>query len=173
MNLHRTIVTLGAAALLVAPATAAFAQQGPPPWAQGNNNGQYQRHDRDNDGDRDDRGRGNREHEHHDRGRHNGWNNPHNPHNGQYNNGQYNNGRYGGNNNGQYGQYGRNGNRLSGTVSSFSPFNLYLQNGTHVELHQGTVINPTGATPQPGQRAQIIGHWNADGTFAADQINLY
>lgn len=103
--------------------------------------------------------------------------------NGQYNNGQYQNGRRrhrddddnNNNNNGRYGNNGygnRNGNQLGGQVSSFSPFNLYLSNGTHVELHQGTVISPNGATPQPGQRAQIYGHWNSDGSFAADQITL-
>ena len=80
-----------------------------------------------------------------------------------------NNGYDNGYNNG----YGRNnGNQLSGRVSSFSPFNLYLDNGRHVELHQGTVISPTGATPQPGQRAQVQGHWNNDGSFSADAIYL-
>ena len=57
-------------------------------------------------------------------------------------------------------------------MSSFQPFNLYLDNGRHVELHQGTVIQPNGATPQPGQRAQITGHWNNDGSFSADAIYL-
>jgi hypothetical protein len=142
---------------------------------QWNNNGRHRdRDDRDDrDRDRDDR---------HDNGRHNGWNNPNNPHNGQYNNGQYNNGGY---NNGQYnggynnGQYNGNGNwnygrgsQLTGTVSSFSPYNLYLNNGVHVELHNGTVINPTGTNLTPGMRVRVIGARNSDGTFNANEIDV-
>ena len=128
---------------------------------QNRQNGRYQngdrRHRRDEDRDDNDGDRGNR-------GNHYGWNKGRgNPHGG-YNNGYGNNG---------YGGYGYgNGNGLSGRVSSFSPYNMYLQNGLHVELHDGTIINPNGATPQPGQRVQIQGHWNADRTFAADVITL-
>ncbi|MFN2461383.1 MAG: hypothetical protein ABR591_11945 [Candidatus Velthaea sp.] len=61
--------------------------------------------------------------------------------------------------------------RVSGIVSSFSPYNLYLQRGTHVELHRGTVINPTGIALRPGMRVSIIGNWNADGTFNANEID--
>ena len=101
----------------------------------------------------------------------------------QYQNGGWQNGQWQ-QNNGQRHRHDRdaddnngngrnnNGNGLSGTVSSFQPFNLYLNNGTHVELHQGTVITPTGATPQPGQRVRVAGHWNNDGTFSADSIGL-
>ena len=100
--------------------------------------------------------------------------------NGQYNNGQYNNGGYnnGGYNNGGYnnGQWnsGR-GNRnapISGSVSSFSPYNLYLSNGTHVQLHNGTIINPTGNNLAPGTRVRVIGNWNADGTYNANEIDV-
>jgi Domain of unknown function (DUF5666) len=69
----------------------------------------------------------------------------------------------------------RGGNRdgqIGGVVSSFSPFNLYLDRGTHVELHQGTVINPTGITLQPGMRVQVYGYWNRDGSFAANEIDV-
>jgi Domain of unknown function (DUF5666) len=127
------------------------------------NNGRHRHHDRDDDGDRDRDDHGNR-------GHHYGWNNPHNPHNGQYNGG-YNNGGYYGN--GGYGNGGYNrGNQLTGTVSSFSPYNLYLSNGTHVELHDGTVINPTGTNLTGGQRVRIIGNWNSDGTFNANEIDV-
>lgn len=143
-----------------------------------NNNNQQRRHGRRDDRhDRDD----NRD----NRGNHYGWDNGRgNPHNGTYNgnynggyNGNYNgaygrgNGAYGGYGSGNYGG-GYGGNRLGGQVSSFSPYNLYLSNGTHVELHDGTIINPTGATPQPGQRVQVSGHWNSDRTFAADEIDI-
>jgi hypothetical protein len=163
MRFHRTIIAVGVAALLVAP-TAAFAQQTPPPWWNGHNGGWQHRHDRD-DHDRDDH---DRDRDHRDRGYGN------NGYDRGYGNGNYGRGYGYGNYGRGYGNnaYGRGGGQVGGVVSSFSPFNLYLQNGTHVELHQGTVINPTGATPQPGQRAQVFGHWNNDGSFAADQINL-
>ncbi|HWT05699.1 MAG TPA: DUF5666 domain-containing protein, partial [Xanthomonadales bacterium] len=75
-------------------------------------------------------------------------------------NGGYNNGS----NNG--------GGQLSGTVRSFSPYNLYLSNGTHVVLHNGTVINPTGNNLAAGERVRVIGNWNQDGTFNANEIDV-
>jgi hypothetical protein len=136
---------------------------------QWNNNGRHRQHGDDNN-DRDD---------HRDNGRHNGWNNPNNPHNGNYNgnyNGGYNgnyNGGYNGNYNGGYSGgngYGRG--QLTGTVSSFSPYNLYLSNGLHVELHDGTVINPRGTNLSPGMRVRVIGNRNSDGTFNANEIDV-
>jgi hypothetical protein len=131
----------------------------------GNGNGQWQNNGRqgghgdqnDNRDNRDNRDDGNN-------GNHYGWNNGRgNPHGN-------NNGNYGYGNNG-YGN-GNRGGSLSGTVSSFSPYNLYLNNGTHVELHNGTVINPTGINLYGGQRVRISGNWNADGTFNANQIDV-
>jgi hypothetical protein len=139
---------------------------------QWNNNGQWQ-----NNGRHRDRGNGNGdnrdERDGGNNGNHYGWNNgrgnPHGNNNGYGNNGYGNNG-YG--NNG-YGNNGYNrGGALSGVVSSFSPYNLYLSNGTHVELHNGTVINPTGANLTNSQRVRISGNWNADGTFNANQIDV-
>lgn len=186
MRPHSIIKVLAAAALIAVPslATAAPDQNTHPgqynngcngQWVNGQcvnngqwnngqwNNGRHRHHDRDNDNDRDDRG------DRHDNGRHNGWNNPHNPHsNGNWNNGRYGNNGYG--NNG-YGGYGQNGN-LTGVVSSFSPYNLYLNNGLHVVLHDGTVINPRGTNLTAGQRVRIIGYRNQDGTFAANEIDV-
>ena len=131
----------------------------------GNGNGQWNngRHrDRDDRGDRDDRNRRDND----DRNNNNN--------NGRWNNGSFNNGYNQGYNNGSYNN-GRNGNRggqLSGQVSSFSPYNLYLSNGTHVVLHNGTVINPTGANLGSGQRVRVIGNWNQDGTFNANEIDV-
>jgi Domain of unknown function (DUF5666) len=177
---HSIIKVLAAAALIAVPslATAAPDQNTQPgqynngcngQWVNGQcvsngqwNNGQWNngRH-RHHDNDRDDR---------HDNGRHNGWNNPHNPHsNGNWNNGRYGNNGYG--NNG-YGGYGNNNGNLNGVVSSFSPYNLYLSNGLHVVLHNGTVINPTGTNLTAGQRVRIIGYRNQDGTFAANEIDV-
>ncbi len=136
-----------------------------------NGNGQWNngRHrDRDDRGDRDDRNRGDRDDR--NRGDRDDRNNR-NGNNGQYNNGGYNNGGYnnGGYNNGGYGN--RNG-QLSGSVRSFSPYNLYLSNGTHVVLHNGTVINPTGTNLTSGQRVRVIGNWNQDGTFNATEVDV-
>ena len=121
------------------------------------NNGRHRdRDDRNNRNNRDNR----------DNDDHNNRNN-----NGQWNNGGYNNGGY---NNGGYnnGRYGNRGNQLSGVVSQFSPYNLYLSNGTHVQLHNGTVINPTGANLTSGQRVRVIGTWNQDGTFNANEVDV-
>jgi hypothetical protein len=141
----------------------------------GNGNGQWNngrhrdRDDRNNRGDRDDRNR-------RDNDDRNNRNNNGQYNNGQYNNGQYNNGQYnnGGYNNGGYnnGNYGNRGGQLSGQVRSFSPYNLYLSNGTHVMLHNGTVINPTGSNLTNGERVRVIGNWNQDGTFNANEIDV-
>jgi hypothetical protein len=139
---------------------------------QWNNNGQWQNNGRhrdhgygngDNRDDRDNRD----EREGGNNGNHYGWNNGRgNPH-GYNNSYGYGNNGYGYGNNG----YNRGG-ALGGVVSSFSPYNLYLSNGTHVELHNGTVINPTGINLTSGQRVRISGNWNADGTFNANQIDV-
>jgi hypothetical protein len=81
------------------------------------------------------------------------------------------NGRYGNNGYGNNNGYGRSG-QLDAVVSSFSPYNLYLQNGTHVSLHNGTVINPTGINLTGGQRVHISGYWNGDGSFSANEIDV-
>ena len=184
MSPHSIIRTLAAAALIALPSIAMAAPDqnttnnngcpngqwrngngqcvnngnGNGQWNNGNGNGNSRHRDRDdrnNRGDRDDR------------------NNRNN--NGQYNNGQYNNGQYnGGYNNGGYnnGNYGNRGGQLSGQVRSFSPYNLYLSNGTHVELHNGTIISPTGTNLVAGQRVRVIGNWNQDGTFNANEIDV-
>ena len=187
MRPHSIIRTLAAAALIAVPSIAMAApdqntsnngcngqwvngqcvNNGQWNNGRGNNNGNWQGRDRD----RAERDRAERERERQrERDR---WQREHN---GQYNNGQYNNGQYnGGYGNGQYnGGYnnGNRGNQLTGTVSSFSPYNLYLNNNVHVVLHNGTVINPTGTNLTPGQRVRVIGYRQSDGTFAASEIDV-
>ncbi|HEV2739633.1 MAG TPA: hypothetical protein VGU66_13735 [Candidatus Elarobacter sp.] len=197
MSSHSIIRTLAAAALIALPSIAMAApdqntnNNGCPngQWRNGNgqcvtngngngngqwnnngngqwNNGRHRdRDDRNNRGDRDDRNnRGDRD----DRNNNGQYNNG-GYNNGQYNNGQYNNGGY---NNGNNGNYGNRGGQLSGQVRSFSPYNLYLSNGTHVVLHNGTVINPTGANLTSGERVRVIGNWNQDGTFNANEVDV-
>ncbi len=191
MSPHSIIRTLAATALIALPSIAMAApdqntnNNGCPngQWRNGsgqcvtngnnggynNGNGQWNngrgrdRDDRVNRRDRDDRNRRDND----DRNRNN---------NGQYNNGGYNNGGYnnGGYNNGGYnnGGYGNRGNQLTGSVRSFSPYNLYLSNGTHVVLHNGTVISPTGTNLNSGQRVRVVGNWNQDGTFNANEIDV-
>jgi hypothetical protein len=148
-------------------------------WNNNNNDQQrrdWERRERERmDRERADRERWQREHQGatYNNGYNNGYyNNGYN--NGYYNNG-YNNGGYynGGVGNGYgYGGYNNGRNELTATVSSFSPYNLYLSNGLHVVLHDGTVINPTGTNLTGGQRVRVIGHQNGDGTFAADEIDV-
>jgi hypothetical protein len=93
---------------------------------------------------------------------------------GQYPNG-YNGGQYPGGYNGQYNSGGwNNGNAyqpLHGIVSQYSGTNLYLTNGIHIFLHQGTVINPTGNSLPAGTRVLVQGNWNPDhATYNANSI---
>lgn len=117
------------------------------------------------------------------------WNNGQN---GQWNNGQngqWNGGRRDGNgdrddrrDNGRQngwnnqgrgnGRPGTRGNQLIGNVASFSPYNLYLTNGTHVELHNGTRIAPSGINLVPGQRVVVRGNWNSDRTYNANEVEV-
>ena len=189
MRPHTFIRTLAVAALIALPSIAMAA---PDQNTNGNNNnacrnGQWvngqcvynnNNNNNNNNGrhrDRDDRNGNNRGDDRNRNGNYNGNSNNGTYNNGGYNNGGYNNGAYG---NGAYGNgrngnwnYGR-GNTLTGTVSSFSPYNLYLNNGQHVELHNGTVINPTGTNLSPGMRVRIVGARNSDGTFNANEIDV-
>lgn len=60
---------------------------------------------------------------------------------------------------------------VMGRVASFSGYDLRLDDGRRVQLHQGTVINPTGWTIRPGQRVAVTGSW-VQGRFQADRINV-
>lgn len=60
---------------------------------------------------------------------------------------------------------------ISGTVTSFSGYNMTLNGGQSVSLHQGTVINPTGTTIQPGMNVVISGYPNG-GTFNANEVDV-
>jgi hypothetical protein len=53
---------------------------------------------------------------------------------------------------------------------------LQLETAPHVyrevRLHQGTVINPRGATPQTGEIAEVEGVARSDGSLDADVVTL-
>ncbi len=67
-------------------------------------------------------------------------------------------------------------NNARGTVSYFKRFDMQVQCGTNcyrnVRLHQGTVINPRGATPGQGSQVDVNGRTDPDGTLEADTITV-
>jgi hypothetical protein len=67
-------------------------------------------------------------------------------------------------------------NNARGTVSYFKRFDMQVQCGTNcyrtVKLHQGTVINPRGATPGVGSVVDVNGRTDPDGTLQADNITV-
>jgi hypothetical protein len=69
-----------------------------------------------------------------------------------------------------------NRNNAHGTVTYFKRFDMQVSCGNNcyrnVHLHQGTVINPRGATPSQGRYVDVNGRANADGTIEADTITV-
>lgn len=67
-------------------------------------------------------------------------------------------------------------NNARGTVSYFRRFDMQVQCGTNcyrtIKLHQGTVINPRGATPGVGANVDVNGRTDPDGTLEADTITV-
>lgn len=65
---------------------------------------------------------------------------------------------------------------MMGVVQNFSPYRLTVQrrNGEvqTVDLKNGTVIYPTGGTPQPGERVALVGHYS-DGVFVVGRVILH
>lgn len=64
--------------------------------------------------------------------------------------------------------------RVRGWVSNFDRFSMTVRADGRVvpvNLHQGTVILPTGLTLQPGMFVNVDGFW-VDGGFHADRIVL-
>ena len=62
---------------------------------------------------------------------------------------------------------------MLGRVTDFHPYRLTLlrRNGIEqtIDLKNGTVIYPTGATPTPGERVAIVGYYS-NGTFIANRV---
>lgn len=69
-----------------------------------------------------------------------------------------------------------NRNNARGTVSYFKRFDMQVQCGTNcyrtIRLHQGTVINPRGATPGIGRYVDVNGRTASDGALEADNITV-
>jgi len=64
---------------------------------------------------------------------------------------------------------------MLGTVANFTPYRLTVmrRNGNvqTVDLKNGTVIRPTGATPSPGEHVALVGYYS-NGTFIANRVVL-
>jgi hypothetical protein len=72
--------------------------------------------------------------------------------------------------------YGVDPNHVRGTVTYFKRFDLQVRMPLNVykdiHLHQGTTIDPRGASITAGQVVDVHGHANADGTLDADAITI-
>jgi len=67
-------------------------------------------------------------------------------------------------------------NQSRGQVTYFKRFDMQVQLAPDryraIHLHQGTVINPRGATPQIGQRVEVGGTAQSDGSLNANVITI-
>ncbi len=67
------------------------------------------------------------------------------------------------------------GRTIAGRVAGFEPYRLRIvrRDGDEqvVDLKPGTIIRPTGATPQRGERVAIRGYYS-NGTFIAERVSL-
>ena len=72
--------------------------------------------------------------------------------------------------------FGVDPNHVRGTVTYFRRFDLQiempLQTYKQIHLHQGTIINPRGATLAPGQQVDVRGRVQPDGSIEADEITI-
>lgn len=63
---------------------------------------------------------------------------------------------------------------LQGVVTYFNRYSMTVRvrgGAEPVVLHQGTIINPTGASLHAGMVVNVAGHW-AGGDFYANRINV-
>ncbi|HET9030706.1 MAG TPA: hypothetical protein VFN49_11065, partial [Candidatus Aquilonibacter sp.] len=67
-------------------------------------------------------------------------------------------------------------NHVRGQVTYFRRFDMQiampLQTYKQIHLHQGTVINPRGATIEDGQTVDVQGTVNSDGSINANEITI-
>lgn len=67
--------------------------------------------------------------------------------------------------------------QLKGTVTAFNgKYSLHVEDTKSkdidaVQLHQGTIINPTGLTLRPGMKVTILGTPSAGGVLDANEID--
>jgi hypothetical protein len=64
---------------------------------------------------------------------------------------------------------------VTGVVTYFNRYDLRIRTGfgeAQVQLHQGTVINPTGASLREGMIVSVAGRRGRDGVLRADRIDV-
>jgi len=65
---------------------------------------------------------------------------------------------------------------ILGTVTNFAPFRLQIARRDGdvqvIDLKDGTVILPTGATPMPNEHVAIVGYYSR-GTFVANRVLIH
>ena len=61
--------------------------------------------------------------------------------------------------------------RIVGRIVEAHPYNVELDNGARIFLHDGTVIRPRGLTLRDGMPVTVFGH-RTDRGFSADEIDL-
>jgi hypothetical protein len=70
-----------------------------------------------------------------------------------------------------------NGNTAHGKVTYFRRYDMQVQTAPNVfrdvHLHQGTVINPRGATIAPGMTVDVNGSAQSDHSLSADTITTH
>ena len=65
---------------------------------------------------------------------------------------------------------------LAGVITYAAPYRITLQVGPRgrslpIDLHNGTVILPTGTTLTPGMHVHVRGYWS-NGTFIANRVRV-
>ncbi|MDP9110958.1 MAG: hypothetical protein M3M96_04945, partial [Candidatus Eremiobacteraeota bacterium] len=72
--------------------------------------------------------------------------------------------------------FGVDPNHVKGTVTYFRRFDVQIRMPLNqykaVHLHQGTIINPRGATISEGSTIDVVGRANSDGSIDADAITI-
>jgi hypothetical protein len=65
---------------------------------------------------------------------------------------------------------------ILGSITNFAPYRLQIVRGNgdvqNVDLKNGTVILPTGATPTQGERVALIGYYSK-GTFIVSRLLIH
>jgi len=73
-------------------------------------------------------------------------------------------------------QQWKTANQAIGDVTYFKHFEMQVRTGRDtyrdVHLHQGTIINPRGASVQPGERVEVGGDAQPDGSLNANVITI-
>jgi hypothetical protein len=75
-----------------------------------------------------------------------------------------------------HGAHERNANNAQGQVTYFKRFEMQIRTGPSayrsIHLHQGTVINPRGASLGTGQTVRVSGVAQSDGSLNANEIDV-